>query len=1679
MVLGIIAFLWVSLVGNSEISYVDVNYKPDVTRANFSLDSLPDLTLLEYFLDNDPGYGQGIHISFPIGTTDIDTTLNLSLAGVSEGIHILFLRVQDDNGSWSHSQKRIIYVTDITSPNNKVLERIEYFIDNDPGYGQGISLPIVDSLDNIQTYNIDLSQLNAGIHILNVRAKDTFGQWSLNQERLFYVTVASGGTKEVVEVEYFINVDPGQGMANQISDPSIPGVDLDLEFVATDPADGGSHTVYSRAKDSDGMWSFIVSDTLVESDNQIEVTYPNGGQGFMAGTGTISNINWDTTNVVGNVDILLTHPNGQIVETIVSNIDPQGPYASSWPIPAYINAGPYRILIRDSNIHSISDLSDNTFTINNPTGSCDNFTDLYVPSPVLDAASCLCSNDYVDPQDYAHNNTYGVNPTEDILRADLAKLVYLSIYQGDSISPAEFYPVPFLDLQEANEPYFRYAKALSYLEYDDEVTPFNRDFINFRPFDKIEFKYAAKVITEAYDFTINQNTTGPILSVPETDEAYKYLQTLSSMGLLQNVINQDANDFADRQDIFLVLHNILNACSSDCTPTCLDPSPTADDYFMPGNFTPFNLSRSFSMQEGYFDNYSMTSYSIPSIGLPLEFSHKYCSHLTLLQKPLRRIEPLGTGWTHSYNSYIIKENGWTEQGASFDDNWIVFWPGGNMHFYSGADLEPLSDRVYDRFKIIGDSMITITKLNQIVYAYEKFTLPSGEEIYLLDEIKDRNNNKVDIVNELAIIPRIDKVIGPAGRVLDFNYVSPGFNKIESIDDIAGGRTVYFNVDSDDNLLSYTDAKSNVTTYQYEDTNDPLTDPLDHLLYSITRPEGNIIKNTYNNGFISSHQLGSNVPSTTSVQYDYSNPALSLVSTHTDAEGLVTTSGYNHVGYMTSSQSGVTNIDFSYNNSSDESLVTNVNENGLDASFTYNDNGLVTSINFPLGITNVYTYTALNDIKTITDPEGSTTTYGYKNSNLSFIEDNLGFKSHYFYDNSGLLQNVRSPELIDVDYTYDNYGNMLSSSLPLGIVSTYDYDAIGRLEKNTNALSQIAEFVYDNNDLVVNRTRFASVGNKVNNYIYDGNNNLLSVDANGQVTSMTYNNRDLMDSMTFGDDAKVYEYRDDDLLENFTRPDGTVLNHQYDIDGRVLYDGYAHYTYDSLSNLTTIARADTTFFNYDGINRLQSYTDIYDQTVSYTYDLNGNVTEILYPDGYLVEYSYDDNNRLVETAFNSGALSIDYEYLDDGRLSAIDLPNGVTTHYGYDDAGRLASMLTTRSSGDTICSYVYTLDALGNHINVQSYEPYNMPPPLTSLLYDGTYNNENEVQSYGGSEFMHNPNGEQEMKNGRMMNFDVAGMITSNGNRHYQYDALKLLREADRAGEVKRYAWDIRGMGNIIKEYDSSGSALYYYIHGVGLNARVNANDTQQVHYCHSDYRGSVVAMTNATDSITHKYQYLPYGMITQQEEEDANPFKYVGQWGVMHEGGHHYYMRARQYDAEAGRFLSEDPVWNANLYQYAGNNPISFIDPTGEVFMGNNAYTDQGDHKFSPKVDPLVRGSYTYENGPVGQFISLFYNTTSNNTSNTQYGNNQVISQESSYQEDQSFRHNEEPEWVKILRERNLYIKNLQSSLKELEEKEIGIIFLVRESKKNNEPEELKRWLKRLRITRTKITHLKQALNKT
>lgn len=154
----------------------------------------------------------------------------------------------------------------------------------------------------------------------------------------------------------------------------------------------------------------------------------------------------------------------------------------------------------------------------------------------------------------------------------------------------------------------------------------------------------------------------------------------------------------------------------------------------------------------------------------------------------------------------------------------------------------------------------------------------------------------------------------------------------------------------------------------------------------------------------------------------------------------------------------------------------------------------------------------------------------------------------------------------------------------------------------------------------------------------------------------------------------------------------------------------------------------------------------------------------------------------------------------------------------------------------------------------------------------------------------------------------------------------------------RYVLDLSGgMERILCDTTASGQITAYYIHGLDLCYRVDA--TNNVICYHADAQANIIAVTDGGGTNVAQYAYTPYGRSlgsTNLQSQISNPYLFVGSQGVMEELPGLYFMRARYYSADAGVFLSTDPVkhigpgWRPVAYRYAHENPLSYNDPEGK-----------------------------------------------------------------------------------------------------------------------------------------------------
>lgn len=219
---------------------------------------------LEYFYDTDPGYDNGIPINIsPDSSVFLDT--RFSMIGLSDGFHVLYMRAKDGANRWSNTEQIPVMVMS-TGKGIGLMSSLEYFIDTDPGLGNGTSLSFTPQADAKKQFNINLSNVSEGVHVVYVRVKDDLNRWSTLHSQVF-VKIPNTLTKQIVQAEYYIDTDPGQGNATPFNFSPNPSQEIFGNIaVSANSMSKGTHTIFVRAKDSGNLWSSIASTTFdVES----------------------------------------------------------------------------------------------------------------------------------------------------------------------------------------------------------------------------------------------------------------------------------------------------------------------------------------------------------------------------------------------------------------------------------------------------------------------------------------------------------------------------------------------------------------------------------------------------------------------------------------------------------------------------------------------------------------------------------------------------------------------------------------------------------------------------------------------------------------------------------------------------------------------------------------------------------------------------------------------------------------------------------------------------------------------------------------------------------------------------------------------------------------------------------------------------------------------------------------------------------------------------------------------------------------------------------------------------------------------------------------------------------------------------------------------------------------------
>lgn len=144
--------------------------------------AIPDLQAMEYFIDNDPGIGNATPLPLPTAADVAGHNVVINIAGVPAGVHRVFIRSRDAQGNWSiTSFGQFDNTTAFPYPSSTApaapIQEMEYFIDTDPGLGNGIPVSFSSTTDLVNfSFDVPLNTITPGAHTFYIRSRQN--PWS-------------------------------------------------------------------------------------------------------------------------------------------------------------------------------------------------------------------------------------------------------------------------------------------------------------------------------------------------------------------------------------------------------------------------------------------------------------------------------------------------------------------------------------------------------------------------------------------------------------------------------------------------------------------------------------------------------------------------------------------------------------------------------------------------------------------------------------------------------------------------------------------------------------------------------------------------------------------------------------------------------------------------------------------------------------------------------------------------------------------------------------------------------------------------------------------------------------------------------------------------------------------------------------------------------------------------------------------------------------------------------------------------------------------------------------------------------------------------------------------------------------------------------------------------------------
>ena len=671
------------------------------------------------------------------------------------------------------------------------------------------------------------------------------------------------------------------------------------------------------------------------------------------------------------------------------------------------------------------------------------------------------------------------------------------------------------------------------------------------------------------------------------------------------------------------------------------------------------------------------------------------------------------------------------------------------------------------------------------------------------------------------------------------------------------------------------------------------------------------------------------------QIDYSDGTRSSVRyddtlnriTRTAPDGVITTEQYDPFGLLVQEQTHQALFEYEYDEEGNMTVVTDAEGNATTQ--VYDAFGRNTKTVFPDGTSSSTDYQLVDRTITYTDAAGNkqrevydllgrtTSTEEWKNGAYVPLQqmeyDLLGQiiatvdgnqqRTEYAYDVMGRLTSVKDPKGDVTRYVYSMAGDLVQVVFPDQQKVTKSYDELGRLISQTDMKNQTTLYEYDRRG---NVTRMVDRNNQTHRYEYDSENLLLSKSGSDYSVQYTYDDAGRRASMTDQLGTSTYEYYPEDgRLKELTYPDGTKVAYEYNTQtktGYVLTDsaGASIRVSSELDEMNRVSVMEITAGSSGASIMSASPMD----RMTFEYSDNSLLERRSFDSGLSTGFSYDgyDLSGVTVRQGSSSVLEFGYRY-DPNKNIISRTENGTTGQFTYDPLNRIES----EALGDRNLTYTY--DANGNRLEQGSGKLFG----LKEAEY--TFDSQNRLSE-----------------------------VTGEGKEvSYTYNGDGLLYERKEGTAVTRYYYDEEA--KLIAEAEvSGGKATITYAYVYDLYGQLTARQdraTGKLQYYQFNGHGDVVGLVDEQGTPLNTYTYDIWGGPEETEETVPNVMRYAGEYWDETTGLQ--YLRARWYDPGTARFIGEDTYegelgnpLTLNLYAYVGNNPLIYVDPSGNVWKWVN-----------------------------------------------------------------------------------------------------------------------------------------------